>query len=89
MGRIPHSAENLFLWLPAEKILIQGDLFYYEGGGPFPPSGRGRMNRFFARWLQARRIAPRAVYGVHSSETAGPEFLVQAAGMEVMDAKRR
>jgi len=79
VGANPHTRENLVVWLPEERILFQGDLFYYSEGGPFPPSGRGTMNRFFARRLEARRIAPRAVYGVHNDGAVGPDRLAQAA----------
>ncbi|MEO8452653.1 MAG: MBL fold metallo-hydrolase [Gemmatimonadota bacterium] len=78
VGRNPHTAENLFVWLPSERIAFQGDLFYYEVGGPFPPSGRGRMNRFFAGWPARHRMEPKAVYGVHSNGAAGREALRRA-----------
>ena len=79
VGENPHTSDNLFAWLPRERVLIQGDLFYYEEGAPFPPSGRETMNRFFARWLETHGLAPRAVYGVHYAGAAGPEALSRAA----------
>jgi glyoxylase-like metal-dependent hydrolase (beta-lactamase superfamily II) len=75
VGPNPHTSENLVAWLPRERILFQGDLFYFAEGAPFPPSGRGTMNRFFAAWLSARGLAPRAIYGVHNRGAAGPEAL--------------
>ncbi len=75
VGKNPHTSENLVAWLPAEGLVFQGDLFYYTQGAPFPPSGRATMNAFFAEWLAARGIAPRAVYGVHNRGAAGPEAL--------------
>jgi glyoxylase-like metal-dependent hydrolase (beta-lactamase superfamily II) len=77
-GENPHTKENLFVWLPAERILVQGDLFYYSEGGPFPPSGRETMNRFFARFLAEKGLEPLAVYGVHNDGAAPPERLVDA-----------
>jgi glyoxylase-like metal-dependent hydrolase (beta-lactamase superfamily II) len=74
-GKNPHTDENLFIWLPAEGILFQGDLFYYAEGEPFPPPGRETMNRFFARLLRERGIEPRAVYGVHNHGAAGANRL--------------
>jgi len=74
-GDNPHTRDNLFVWLPAERILFQGDLFYFDEGGAFPPSGRETMNRFFAQFLHARGIRPRAIYGVHNLGAAGPEAL--------------
>ena len=78
VGENPHTSENLFAWLPNERVLLEGDLFYYEEGAPFPPSGRETMNRFFARWLEAHGLAPRAVYGVHYPGAAGPQALAKA-----------
>jgi glyoxylase-like metal-dependent hydrolase (beta-lactamase superfamily II) len=80
VGSNPHTDENLFVWLPTEGVLFQGDLFYYGKGDPFPPSGRQTMNRFFARWLEAHGIAPRAIYGVHNAGAAGPQRLVESLG---------
>jgi glyoxylase-like metal-dependent hydrolase (beta-lactamase superfamily II) len=74
-GDNPHSGENLVVWLPRERIVFQGDLFYYSAGQVFPPSGRDAMNRFFAGWLRERRIEPKAIYGVHSSGAAAPALL--------------
>ena len=77
VGRNPHTDENLFVWLPKERIAFQGDLFYYQAGGEFPPSGREHMNRFFTRWLDRHGLKPRAIYGVHNSEPAGPNQLAE------------
>jgi glyoxylase-like metal-dependent hydrolase (beta-lactamase superfamily II) len=77
-GRNPHSDANLFLWLPAERILFQGDLFYYSEGDAFPPSGRETMNRFFAELLRGTRIEPAAIYGVHNYGAAPRERLLDS-----------
>jgi glyoxylase-like metal-dependent hydrolase (beta-lactamase superfamily II) len=78
VGENPHTKENLFVWLPEERLLFQGDLFYYEEGEPFPPSGREIIDRFFAGWLSARGLSPKAVYGVHYTGAAPPEALALA-----------
>jgi hypothetical protein len=36
------------------------------------------MNRFFARFLAEKRLAPGAIYGVHNDGAAPPERLVDA-----------
>ena len=79
VGKNPHTRENLFAWLPQERIVLQGDLFYYEEGAPFPPSGRQTMNRFFAHWLAAHGFKPKAIYGVHYRGAAGQEALAIAS----------
>lgn len=78
VGRNPHTDENLMLWLPEERIVLEGDLFYFEEGSRFPPSGRETMNRFFAGWLAEKGLAPRAIYGVHYRGAAGPEAIERA-----------
>ena len=78
VGKNPHTDENLLIWLPRERIAFQGDLFYDDPMGPFPPSGRGRMNRFTAHWLKGHGIEPRAIYGVHNDGASGPKRLAQA-----------
>lgn len=60
-------------------MILQGDLFYYGEGEPFPPSGRETMNRYFSRWLADHGFAPKAVYGVHDAGAAGPAALALAA----------
>lgn len=78
VGGNPHTDENLLLWLPEERILLEGDLFYYEEGARFPPSGRDTMNRFFAGWLAKNGLSPRAIYGVHYRGAAGAEAIERA-----------
>jgi glyoxylase-like metal-dependent hydrolase (beta-lactamase superfamily II) len=70
VDRNPHTEECLFVWLPAERIVFQGDLFYFDRDDTFPPPGREAINRFFARWLDSHGFKPRAVYGVHGSGAA-------------------
>jgi glyoxylase-like metal-dependent hydrolase (beta-lactamase superfamily II) len=79
VGDNPHTTQSLMVWLPAERIVFQGDLFYFEPDGPFPPSGRETMNRFFARWLARQGIEPAAIYGVHNAGAAGPDAIRHAA----------
>jgi glyoxylase-like metal-dependent hydrolase (beta-lactamase superfamily II) len=78
VGANPHTDQNLFVWLPRERVLLNGDLFYFEEGSPFPPSGRETMNRFFARWPSANKLEPKAIYGVHYEGAAGAAALQRA-----------
>jgi glyoxylase-like metal-dependent hydrolase (beta-lactamase superfamily II) len=81
VGQNPHTTENLFAWLPDQGVLLEGDLFYNEEGAIFPPSGRETMNRFFAQWLTAHGMSPRAIYGVHYRGAAGSQALMRASGL--------
>ena len=66
VGPNPHSNESLIVYIPAEKILFQGDLFYFDLGDPFPPKNRIAIMSFFARWLKSKGLAPERIYSVHS-----------------------
>lgn len=74
-GANPHTHENLFVWLPSERILFQGDLFYFLEGRREPPPGRETMNAFFAEHLRERGLAPLAIYGVHNRGAASGELV--------------
>lgn len=66
-GESPHVKENVVVYLPKEKILFQGDLFYYSGMGAFPardPS-RDRVMKFFGEWLIKNKLEPEQIYGFH------------------------
>ena len=66
-GESPHAKENVVIYVPQEKILFQGDLFYYSGLAAFPardPS-RDRTMKFFADWLIKNNLEPAQIYGFH------------------------
>jgi glyoxylase-like metal-dependent hydrolase (beta-lactamase superfamily II) len=65
VGANPHTDEALVAFLPAEKILYQGDLFYFDGEADFPPRNRVTVMEFFARWLTERKLEPERIYGTH------------------------
>jgi glyoxylase-like metal-dependent hydrolase (beta-lactamase superfamily II) len=69
VGRNPHTAENLIAWMPKEKIIYQGDLFYFSNEATFPIRDRMTVMPFFAKWLKEQRIEPERIYGLH-----GPMF---------------
>lgn len=67
VGESPHAKENVIVYLPQEKILFQGDLFYYSGMASFPardPS-RDRVMKFFGDWLLKNNVEPAQIYGFH------------------------
>jgi glyoxylase-like metal-dependent hydrolase (beta-lactamase superfamily II) len=75
VGRNPHSNDNLVVYIPAEKILFQGDLFYFDIGDEFPPKNRITIMSFFAKWLRNNNLAPERIYSVHSHGFATPEHI--------------
>jgi glyoxylase-like metal-dependent hydrolase (beta-lactamase superfamily II) len=67
VGASPHATENVVVYLPKEKILFQGDLFYYSGLNAFPAKdpSRDRTMKFFAAWLIKNKLEPAQIYGFH------------------------
>ena len=45
VGANPHTAENIVVYLPQEKYLYQGDLFYYNGEATFPIRRKSRIKK--------------------------------------------
>lgn len=67
VGPSPHSQENVIVYLPRERVLFQGDLFYFDGLDRFPardPS-RDRVMKFFGGWLLKNGLNPARIYGFH------------------------
>jgi len=66
-GKSPHAEENVVVYLPQEKILFQGDLFYFSGLTPFPAKdpSRDKVMKFFGDWLLKNKLQPARIYGFH------------------------
>ncbi len=75
VGPNPHTSENIVVHLPREKIIFQGDLFYFDGEATFPPRNRRTIMPFFARWLTERGLAPERIYGYHDRGFATMEHV--------------
>jgi glyoxylase-like metal-dependent hydrolase (beta-lactamase superfamily II) len=75
VGENPHTAENIVVYLPREKYLYQGDLFYFNGEATFPPKDRLTVMPFFAEWLKKNNLAPVRIYGFHSTLFATMEHI--------------
>ena len=84
-GASPHSTENLVVYLPREKILFQGDLFYYSGLAAFPAkdSSRDRVMKFFGEWLIRNKLEPARIYGFHDRG-----FATMKQVRQILDFKR-
>lgn len=67
VGKNSHTEENIVAYLPAEKYLFQGDLFYFGGEATFPAKDRMTVMPFFADWLKQNKLAPARIYGFHST----------------------
>jgi glyoxylase-like metal-dependent hydrolase (beta-lactamase superfamily II) len=84
-GASPHAAENVVVYLPQEKILFQGDLFYYSGLTPFPAKdpSRDRVMKFFGDWLLKHKLQPERIYGFHDRG-----FATMTQVRQILDFKR-
>ncbi len=75
VGANPHTAENIVVYLPQEKYLYQGDLFYFNGDASFPLKDRLTVMPFFANWLRKNKLSPARIYGFHSVTFATIEHI--------------
>lgn len=67
VGQNPHTEENIVVYLPKEKYIFQGDLFYFGGDVSFPAKDRMTVMPFFANWLKKNDLSPARIYGFHST----------------------
>lgn len=65
VGPNPHTEESVVAYIPKEKFLFQGDLFYFDGEASFPPKDRLTIMPFFAKWLKNNNLTPARIYGFH------------------------
>ncbi len=78
VGANPHTEEALVVWLPAERILFQGDLFYYDGEPGFPERDRLITMAHFGRWLDRVGLKPDRIYGTHDRGVATMDHVRRA-----------
>jgi glyoxylase-like metal-dependent hydrolase (beta-lactamase superfamily II) len=65
IGASPHSDEMIAVYLPKQKVLFQGDMFYFDNGARFPPRNRVQIMQFFSRWLKKQDLKVEQIYSVH------------------------
>ncbi len=87
VGANPHTAENIAVYLPQEKYIYQGDLFYFFGNAAFPPKDRLTVMPFFAEWLKKNGLRPVRIYGFHSTTFAAMEHIEQILKMKTKEEK--
>jgi glyoxylase-like metal-dependent hydrolase (beta-lactamase superfamily II) len=68
VGANPHTAEMLVAYLPAEKLLFQGDMFYFEG--LTLEVRRAPVMRFLGRWIEQNQLPVDWIYGFHQQDPA-------------------
>lgn len=75
VGANPHTEENIVAYLPREKYIYQGDLFYFNGDATFPLKDRLTVMPFFANWLKKNKLSPTRISGFHSLTFATMEHI--------------
>ncbi len=81
VGANPHTEENIVVYLPQEKYIFQGDLFYFNSEATFPAKDRMTVMPFFANWLKKNNLSPARIYGFHSTMFASMEHVEKVLEM--------
>lgn len=82
VGANPHTEENIVVYLPQEKYIFQGDLFYFNSEATFPSKDRMTVMPFFANWLKKNNLSPARIYGFHSTMFASMEHVEKVLEMK-------
>ena len=73
VGPNPHAREMLIAWLPQQRIVFQGDLFFVPNNdAPVGPPQPTTID--FAKKLQANGLAPQRIASVHGRTATIEEF---------------
>jgi glyoxylase-like metal-dependent hydrolase (beta-lactamase superfamily II) len=89
VGANPHTGENVIVYLPREKFLFQGDLFYFNGDATFPPKDRMTVMPFFAKWLKKNGMSPTRIYGFHSPLYATMEHVEKVLEISASQSSKK
>jgi hypothetical protein len=63
----------LVAWLPKQRVVFQGDLFFVPNNDA-PPGPPQSSTRSFARQLQDKGLAPQRIASVHGRTASYEEF---------------
>jgi len=74
VGDNPHAAGMLVVWLPAEQILYQSDLFEPRSRG-FPAKQHIPVMRWFVNWLDESALQPETILAMHGAGKVTPDQL--------------
>jgi glyoxylase-like metal-dependent hydrolase (beta-lactamase superfamily II) len=73
VGPNPHAREMLIAWLPRQRIVFQGDLFFVPNNdAPVGPLQTSTLD--FAKKLQEKGLAPQRIASVHGRTATIEEF---------------
>jgi glyoxylase-like metal-dependent hydrolase (beta-lactamase superfamily II) len=77
VGANPHTREALVAYFPKEKLLYQGDQFYYEGAGMPAPGERLSVMQHFVGWLERTNRPVDRIFGTHILGAAPAEYIAE------------
>jgi hypothetical protein len=82
VGPNPHAKELLVAWLPKQRILFQGDLFFVPANNA--PAGPPQPSTIsFAQKLKEHGLAPQKIASVHGRTASFEEFTRALEGNSV------
>ncbi len=74
VGPNPHAREMLIAWLPKQRIVFQGDLFFMPpNDAPLGPAQTSTVS--FAQKLKEKGLAPEKIASVHGRTATMDEFV--------------
>jgi glyoxylase-like metal-dependent hydrolase (beta-lactamase superfamily II) len=80
IGPNPHAKEMVIAWLPGEKVVYQGDLFFVPANdAPFGPAQASTAS--FARKLRALGLPYERIASVHGATATRAQFEEATAGV--------
>ncbi len=73
IGPNPHAREMVIAWLPAERVVFQGDLFFVPNNdAPFGPAQPSTVS--FAKKLKELGLSPTRIAAVHGDTATAEQF---------------
>ena len=73
VGPNPHAKEMLVAWLPKQRVVFQGDLFFVPNNDA--PTGPPQTSTIsFAQKLKDKGLAPQRIASVHGRTASFEEF---------------
>jgi glyoxylase-like metal-dependent hydrolase (beta-lactamase superfamily II) len=81
VGPNPHARQMVVAWLPAEKVVFQGDLFFVpNNGAPFGPPQPSTAS--FVRKLRELNLPVEKIAAVHGDTATVAQFREATASVD-------
>jgi glyoxylase-like metal-dependent hydrolase (beta-lactamase superfamily II) len=81
IGPNPHAKELVIAWLPAEKVVFQGDMFFVpQNNAPFGPPQESKIS--FAKKLRELKLPVERIASVHGATATIEQFNENTASVQ-------